>query len=78
VEPVSVVGHLGAVDVDDLADLGEVIVAIRLDLRMRETGAGLVPAARVADHRSIVADDEHRLVAQLLEQAQLAQRDGVA
>ena len=69
---------LGAVDVDDLADLREVFAGVGLDLFRREAGAGLIAAAGVADEGGVIADDEDRLMAEFLEQAQLAQRDGVA
>ena len=77
-EPVAVVVHLGLVDVDDLADLLQVIAGVGLDLLRGQPGAGLVAAAGVADQGGVVADDQHRLMAQFLEQAQLAQRHGVA
>ena len=66
------------VDVDDLADLREVIAGVGLDLLRRQPGARLVAAAGVADQGGVVADDQDRLMAQFLEQPQLAQRDGVA
>src|SRR5262249_8112016 len=37
-EPVAVVGDLGALDVDDLANLREVILGVGLDLLLRQAG----------------------------------------
>jgi hypothetical protein len=77
-EPVAVARHLQAVAVNDLFDLLEVVLRVRLHLLGRQAGAGLVPAAGVADQRGVVADDQHGLVTQLLKEAQLPQGDGVA
>ena len=77
-EPVAVVRDFGAVDVDDLADLKEIILGVGLDLFRREAGARLVAAAGVADEGGVVADDEDGLMAEFLEQPQLAQRHGMA
>ena len=70
--------HFGGSGVDDLADLDEVLLGVGFDLFRREAGARLVAAAGVADEGGVVADDEDGLVAEFLEQAQLAQRDGMA
>src|SRR5690606_25131977 len=43
-----------------------------------ESGPGLAPPARIADPGGVVADHEDDLVAELLEGAQLPDRDGVA
>src|SRR5262249_33613576 len=72
-EPLVVVTDLGPGDVDDLADLAEVATGVGLDLLLGEPGPGLVPAAGVAHQGGAVANDQHRLVPQLLEQAELAQ-----
>ena len=52
--------------------------ALRVDLLAREQRPGRRAAARVADPRGEVADDEDHLVAEVLELAQLLQDDGVA
>ena len=75
-EPLRVTSVLA--DVDDLADLLQVIAGVGLDLLRRQARAGLIAAAGVADQGGVVADDQHRLMAQFLEQAQLAQRNRVA
>ena len=38
----------------------------------------MIPAARIADQGGVVADDQHGLMAEFLEQAQLSQRDSMA
>ena len=77
-EPFTVITDLCFVDVDDFGDLLKIIAGIGLDLFLSEARARLIAAARVADQGGAVADDEHRLVAQFLEEPQLAQGDGVA
>src|SRR5262249_41614678 len=77
-EPVAVAMHLGLADVDDLADLLEVVDRVGLDLLLREPGARLIAPARIADERGVVADDEDGVVAEFLKETQLSQRDGVA
>ncbi len=77
-EPVAVAVDLGLADVDDLADLGQVIARIVLDLFGGQPGPRLVPTAGVADQGSVIAEDQHRLMAQFLEQLQFAQGNGVA
>src|SRR5262249_27916069 len=77
-EPLAVVTDLGAVDVDDLADLAQVIAGIGLDLLLRQPSARLVTTRWVADEGSVVADDKDRLMAEFLELAQLPQGNGVA
>ena len=62
-----------SVDVDDLADLHQVILGVGLDLFLGQAGAGLIAAAGIADQGGVVADDEDRLMAEFLEQPQLAQ-----
>ena len=77
-EPVAVLPDFRLGDVDDLADLPEVVTGVRLNLFGSEAGARLIPAARVADQGGVVADDQHRLVAEFLKKPQLAQRHGMA
>ncbi len=64
--------------VHHLEELVHVGLGVGLHLLGGEHGAGLRLAAGVADAGRPVADDEHHLVAQLLELAQLAQPDDVA
>ena len=45
---------------------------------MRELRPSDRAAARVADHRGKIADDEDRFVSEVLKLAQLSQDDGVA
>ena len=69
---------LGAVEVDDLADLREVVAGVGGDLLLGQGRPGLVAAGGVADERRVVADDDDRRVTEVLELAELAERDGVA
>ena len=65
-EPVAIVPHLRARDVDHLADLLQIIAGILFDLLRRQAGSRLVPTARVPDERSVVADDQDGLMPQFL------------
>ena len=62
---------LGAVEVDDPADLAEVVLGVGLDLFLGQLGAGLVAAGGVADEGGIVADDDDGRVTEVLELAEL-------
>ena len=78
-KPVSVAVHLGLVEVHDLADLGEVVLRIFLNLVQRQpAGAGFVAATGVADQGRVISDDDDCLVAELLKLLHLFQRHGVA
>ena len=77
-EPVAVVVDLGPVQVDDPADLAEVVLGVGLDLLLGQLGAGLVAARGIADERRVVADDDDRRVTEVLKLPQLPQGDGVA
>ncbi len=77
-EPVAVAHDLQPLHVQDLAGLFEIRLRIGQHLFVGELGAGLALAGRVADHAGVVADDQHGLVSQVLEHAQLSQRHGVA
>ena len=68
---------LGLAQVDDPADLREIVVGVGLDLLLGQLGAGLVAARGVADQGRVVADDDDGRVTQVLELAQLAQGDRV-
>src|SRR5262245_13294680 len=76
-EPLTVKPHLGLIDVDDLADLRQVVLGIGLDLFLCEALARLIPSTRVADECRVIADDQDRVVAEFLELPQLPQRDRV-
>ena len=76
-EPVAVVVHLRAGEVDDPADLGEVVAGVGLDLLLGQLRSGLVTARRIAHQRGVIADDDDGGVAQVLELTQLAQRNRV-
>ncbi len=52
--------------------------AFRLDLFRGQFRTGFAPIGGIADQGGVIADDQHGLMAQLLEQPQLAQRNGVA
>ena len=56
----------------ELIDVGR---GIPVDLLLREPRARHRPPRRVADLRGVVAEDQHRGVAVLLELAQFAQHD---
>ena len=56
----------------------QVIARVSFHLLGREARPGLVAAARIADQGGVIADDQHRLVAELLKKAQLAQWHGMA
>src|SRR6185369_15606963 len=81
-EPVGVVHHLDRavrlVAPNDLERLLEVGLRVGVDLLLGELRARLVAPRRVAEHRRRPADDEDRVVAEVLELAQLAQHHGVA
>ena len=69
---------LGAVEVDQPADLAEVVLGIGLDLFLGELGAGLVAARGVADEGGVVADDDHGRVTEVLELPEFPERHGMA
>src|SRR5271157_2420215 len=77
-EPVAVVVNLRSVQVDDPADLLEVIAGVGFHLRLGQFGPGLVAAGGVADQGRIIADDDAGRVAQVLELPELAQGNRVA
>jgi hypothetical protein len=64
--------------VEDLEHLGAVGVGVFQDLLARQRRAGRVLAAGVADHAGEVADQEHHVVAEVLEVAQLVDQHGMA
>ena len=61
--------------VDDPPHLGKIVTRVGLDLILGKLGAGLVAARGVANQCRIVADDDDGGMAQLLELAQLSERD---
>ena len=77
-EPLGVAADLEAVGrhVEDAAGLLDVGLRVRVDLFLAQARAGRRLARRVADHRGEVAEDQHRDVAEILEQAQPAQHHG--
>ena len=77
-EPGGVEADLGLLRVEDLEHLGTVGVGVLQDLLARKRRAGRVLAAGVADHAGEVADQEHDVVAEVLEVAQLVDQHGVA
>ncbi len=77
-QPFGVVADDRAVAVEDAEGLLGVGAGVLLDLLEREHGAGAVLVAGVADERREAADEQYRLVAEVLELAQLAHGDGVA
>ena len=76
-QPLRVVAHDRLRLVQDLRRLLEVGRLVRADRLRVDLRAQLVLVGRVADERRHVADQEHRLVAEVLELAQLAQRHRV-
>ena len=76
--PFGVVAKRRLLGVEDLECLVDVGFRVRLDLLAGKLRAGRVAPRRIADERRAVTDDERDLVAEVLELAQLAQRDGVA
>ena len=79
-EPLPVVAdvELGRVVVEDAERLLLVGLGVGVDDGAVQAGARLAAARGVADTRRVVADDEHRDVAGVLELAQLVEDDGVA
>ena len=69
--------QLGALAVEDLERLLQIRERVGLDLVRGEHRAGRVAAARVADPRRVVADDQHHRVAGVLKGAQLGQHHAV-
>ena len=65
-EPVAVVVNLGLIQVNQPADLVEIIPGIGRDLVFSQLGAGLVAARWIADQRRVVSDNDHGRVAQIL------------
>ena len=80
VEPFGVVVNLDFVrrQVENFAGLIEVGFGVGLDLLGGEDGAGFLFAGGIADGGGGVADDEDRLVAEVLELPHFAKDDGVA
>ena len=76
--PVTVVDDGRLLGVEDLHGLGDVSRGVGLDLLLGELRARGVLAGRVADGGGAVADNEGHAVAEVLELAHLAQRDGMA
>ena len=77
-EPVAVVDDLGLVAVEDLEGLVGVGLGVGEHLVAGERRAGGGAAGGIADGGGEVADEQHGLVAEQLELAELLQRDGVA
>ncbi len=76
-EPLGVAAHLEPAlgHVEDVADLFEVGLRVRVDLLLRQPGPGRRAPRRVTDLGGEVAEDQHRDVAEVLEQPQPAQHD---
>src|SRR5439155_818634 len=76
-QPLAVVTHLGPLAVEDLEDLLGKGARVRLDLGPGEDRPGGRTPARVANQGREVADDQHRLVPEVLKLAQLLERHRV-
>ncbi len=76
-EPLAVEAHLGFRAVEDFEGLFEVGCRVGFDFGLGQHRAGRGTAGGVADHGGEVADDEHGLVAEVLELAQLVKDDEV-
>ena len=77
-QPFGVGVHLGALAIEDEEDLIEVRLRVAVDLLAREHGSCLGTAARVADHRRVVADDEHHRMPMFLKGPKHVEHDQVA
>ena len=80
VEPLGVEADLDQLGVgeQDPARLLLVGARVGVDLLARQRRPRVGAAARVADARCVVADDQHDAVTEVLELAQLLEHDGVA
>src|SRR5438093_5773169 len=76
-EPVAVPAHLGLRLVDDLEELIEIGLRVRMDLRFGERGPGLRAAAGIPHERGVAAHDQDHLMPELLELTELSQSDRV-
>ena len=76
-QPLGVVAEFGLRRIEDRCGLVEVALFVGLDVFLRQRRAEFVLVARVTDEGRVVADQEDRVVTELLELAQLSQRDGV-
>ena len=69
--------HLHPLAIEDHVDLLEIGLGVRGDLLGGEDRPGLGPAARVSDHRRVVADDQDHRVPLVLERAERVEHDQV-
>jgi hypothetical protein len=77
-EPVSVAMHFGSLQIDNFADLVEVVAGIVFDFVGCEPfAASFVAAAGVTHECRVVADDNHGLMSEVLKLAELSQGYGV-
>ena len=77
-EPVAVVMNLGLGEVDDLADLIEVVLGVFGHLGFGQARTGFVAARGVAHQGGVVSDDDDGGVAEILKLPELSERNGVA
>ena len=75
--PDRVEADLGELGVQNLEHLTAVRVRIALELLPAQRFSSEVPAARIADEAGEVADQEHHVMAKLLELAHLVEKHGV-
>ena len=77
-EPVAVAVHFCLVEVDDLADLFQVVASVVLDVFFGQLlRTSCVAPAGIADESRRVSNDDDCLMAEFLELTNLSQRDGV-
>ncbi len=76
-EPIAVADDLGPRKVEHAAQLAEISGGVLFDAFGREAGPRRVAAAGIADSGRVIADNNDRLVSQLLELANLSHGDRV-
>ncbi len=76
-EPLAVAAHFGLFGIENFERLVEVGFRVLVDFLFRQNRASGGTTGRIADARREVADDEHRLVTELLKLAQLVEDDHV-
>ena len=76
-DPFGVVAQRRAVGIEDLECLVDICPGVFRDLLGRKLRTRGIASRRIADQRRSVADDERDAMAEILELAKLAQRDGM-